>query len=279
MKKAAGSKVVVWAGLLLILAGCAQVPITGRRQLVLVPESLVTSMSVEQYNQFLSESKLSTDAKGTAMVKNVGSRIVQAIDQFYREQGEENPVADAKWEFNLIADKTVNAWAMPGGKVVFYEGIMPVAQNEAGVATVMGHEIAHVIARHGSERMSQGLLVQMGGMALSAALKERPEATQQLFMTSYGLGTQIGLLLPYSRRHESEADRLGLIFMAMAGYNPQEAVGFWQRMAAAAGSGAQPPEFLSTHPAHDTRIRELQELIPEAMEYYRRVGTQSKPAR
>ncbi|MBM4029335.1 MAG: M48 family metallopeptidase [Planctomycetes bacterium] len=276
MRKVLRSKIVTWAGLLLIVAGCAEVPITGRRQLSLVPESLVTSMSLEQYNQFLAESKLSADVQATAMVRNVGNRIVQAIDQFYRERGEANPVADYKWEFNLIADKTVNAWAMPGGKVVFYEGIIPVAQNEAGIATVMGHEIAHVVAGHGSERMSQALLVQMGGMALSTALSQRPEATQQLFMTAYGLGGQIGVLLPYSRLHENEADRLGMIFMAMAGYHPQEAASFWQRMSAVKGAGAQPPEFLSTHPADATRIRNLQELIPEAMEYYRPAGGQKQ---
>jgi predicted Zn-dependent protease len=269
MRKAMRSTVIVWAYLSLLLAGCAEVPITGRRQLSLVPDNLVTSMSVEQYNQFLAEAKLSTDAQRTAMVRNVGNRIVQAIDDFYRERGERNPTADYKWEFNLIAEDTINAWAMPGGKIVFYEGIMPVAQNEAGVATVMGHEIAHVIAGHGSERMSQGLLTQLGGMALSVALRDQPETTQNLFMASYGLGAQIGLLLPYSRLHEREADHLGLIFMAMAGYDPKEAPAFWRRMSAAAGSGARPPEFLSTHPAPDTRIRDIESLIPEAMEYYR----------
>lgn len=261
--------VIVLAHLLLLLAGCAEVPITGRRQLALVPDALVTSMSVEQYNQFLAETKLSTDAQATAMLRNVGNRIVQAIDEFYRELGEPNPTAGYKWEFNLVAEDTINAWAMPGGKIVFYEGIMPVAQNEAGVATVMGHEIAHVIAGHGSERMSQMLLTQLGGVALSAALRDQPEATQNLFMASYGLGAQIGVLLPYSRLHEREADHLGLIFMAMAGYDPNEAPDFWRRMAATTGPGAQPPEFLSTHPAPATRIREIESLIPEAMEYYR----------
>jgi predicted Zn-dependent protease len=269
MSKSAGSKIVAWAGLLLVLAGCSEVPITGRRQLNLVPDSLVNSMSVQQYSQFISESKVSTDTKQVALVKNVGQRIQKAVNEYCQKYCEEDPFAGYEWEFNLIEDKTVNAFAMPGGKVVVYTGILPVAQSDAGLATVMGHEIAHVFAKHGNERMSQGLLVQMGGAALSVALRDRPEQTQNLFMTSYGLGTQIGLLLPYSRKHESEADRLGLIFMALAGYDPHEAVGFWQRMAAAKGDKAAPPEFLSTHPADETRIRNLQELVPEAMEYYK----------
>jgi len=158
---------------------------------------------------------------------------------------------------------------MPGGKVVVYTGILPIAQGETGLAVVMGHEIAHAFAKHGAERMSQGLIVELGGMALSTALKDRPEQTKNLFMQSYGIGTQIGVLLPYSRVHENEADHLGLIFMAMAGYNPQEAIGFWQRMAAQK-TGAQPPEFLSTHPADQTRIQNLKNLLPDAMRYYQK---------
>jgi predicted Zn-dependent protease len=157
---------------------------------------------------------------------------------------------------------------MPGGKVVVYAGLLPVTQNEAGLAVVMGHEIAHAIARHGAERMTQGLLVDMGGMALSEALANKPAATKDLFMKSYGLGTEVGVLLPYSRLHESEADRMGLIFMAMAGYNPNEAVSFWERMVAA-NKGQKPPELLSTHPADSTRINNIKQLIPEAMQYYK----------
>lgn len=269
MRKYAGSKVVAWAGLLLVLAGCSEVPITGRRQLNLVPDDLINSMSVQQYSQFIAESKLSTDARQAAMVRNVGQRIVKAVNEYCQKYCDEDPFAGYEWEFNLVEDKAVNAFAMPGGKVVVYSGILPVTQTEAGLATVIGHEIAHVFAKHGNERMSQQLLVQMGGTALSVALRERPEQTRNLFMTSYGLGAQIGLLLPYSRKHETEADRLGLIFMAMAGYDPHQAVTFWQRMAAAKGDQAAPPEFLSTHPAGETRIRDLQELIPEAMEYYK----------
>ena len=157
---------------------------------------------------------------------------------------------------------------MPGGKVAVYTGILPIAKNETGIAVVMGHEISHAVAKHGDERMSQGLVTQMGGMLLAEALSQKPEETVNLFMTAYGLGTQVGVLLPYSRLHESEADRLGLIFMAMAGYDPHEAVDFWQRMSQAK-QGASPPEFLSTHPADATRIRNIRQLIPEAMTYYR----------
>ncbi|OHB65868.1 MAG: peptidase M48 [Planctomycetes bacterium RBG_13_62_9] len=202
------------------------------------------------------------------MVKRVGERIVQAVNEFSQKHGIEDRFAGYQWEFNLVQDPNVNAFAMPGGKVVVYTGILPITQNEAGLATVVAHEIAHVFARHGSERMTQGLLVQMGGIAISEAIKKQPEATQNLFMTSYGMGTQIGILLPYSRKHESEADRLGLIFMAMAGYDPHESVGFWQRMASMS-KGQKPPEILSTHPADETRIKNLQSLIPEAMDYYK----------
>lgn len=269
MKTAVRTMAVAVLGLALA-AGCSQVGITGRSQLDLVPDSIINSMSLQQYNQFISENPVSTDTAQSEMVKRVGRRIVEAVDAFCREHSEPNPFAGYRWEFNLVEDDAVNAFAMPGGKVVVYTGLLPVAQSETGLAVVMGHEIAHVFARHGAERMSQGLLVQMGGVAINEALREKPEATRNLFATSYGLGAQVGLLLPYSRLHESEADRLGLIFMALAGYDPHEAVGFWQRMAAQK-SGPRPPEILSTHPADDTRIRNIQDHLPEAMEYYRPV--------
>jgi predicted Zn-dependent protease len=270
MKTAVRSAMIAVTGFSLMLAGCSQVPITGRRQLSLVPSSIVTSMSVQQYTQFISENKVSSDPQQVAMVKRVGQNIVQAVNEFCKTNCDEDPFAGYNWEINLIEDKQVNAFAMPGGKVVVYTGILPVAQTEAGLAAVMGHEIAHVFAGHGEERMSQGLLTQLGGVALSTALQKQPEQTKNLFMSAYGLGSQIGILLPFSRLHETEADRLGLIFMAMAGYNPNESVEFWKRMAAAKGDQAAPPEFLSTHPADETRIKKLQELIPEAMEYYKK---------
>jgi predicted Zn-dependent protease len=179
---------------------------------------------------------------------------------------------DYEWEFNLVESEEVNAWCMPGGKVVFYTGILPVTQDENGLAVVMGHEIAHAVAQHGNERMSQMLVAQLGGMALSKALEEKPEQTQQLWMAAFGLGAQFGFLLRYSRLHESEADHLGLIFMSMAGYDPKGAVEFWQRMSEKKG-GQAPPEFLSTHPSDEKRIKNLQALVPEAMQYYREPGT------
>jgi len=267
MRKTSGSRIMALAGLLVVLAGCSEVGITGRKQFNLVPASIINSMSLQQYSQFISQSRVSTDAQKSAMVKRVGSGIVQAVAKYAEKNLTADPFAGYQWEFNLVEDPNVNAFAMPGGKVVVYTGILPVTGSEAGLAVVVGHEIAHVFAKHGSERMTQGLLVQMGGIAISEALKTQPDATKNLFMTSYGMGTQIGVLLPYSRLHEKEADRLGLIFMAMAGYDPHEAVTFWQRMAAQS-KGSKPPEILSTHPADETRIRILQELIPEAMGYY-----------
>jgi predicted Zn-dependent protease len=272
MRGRAGLAVASLAGLLLMLAGCSEVPITGRSQLNLMPDSLINSMSLQQYSQYISSNKLSPDAANAAMVKRVGEKIVKAVDEYCQQTGTPNPFAGYQWEFNLVVDPNVNAFAMPGGKVVVNTGILPVTQNEAGLAVVLGHEIAHVFAKHGGERMTQGLLVQMGGIALSEAIKKQPAATQQLFNTSYGLGTQVGVILPFSRVQESEADHLGLIFMALAGYDPHEAVVFWQRMAAASKGQAKPPEFLSTHPADETRIKNLEKLVPEAMEYYHPSG-------
>jgi predicted Zn-dependent protease len=268
MKAALTSKLVVLCGLALTLSGCSEVAITGRQQFNLVPDSVMNSLSFQSYGEFLSEHKLSTNAEQTQMVKRVGRRIETAVERYCTERYLFSQLEGYEWEFNLIEDESVNAWAMPGGKVVVYTGLMPVAQTEAGLAVVVGHEIAHAFARHGAERMTQGLLVEFGGMALSKAMETRPAATRNLFMRSYGIGTQVGVLLPYSRVQESEADHLGLIFMAMAGYDPHEAVPFWERMAASK-EGPRPPEILSTHPADSTRISRIKELIPQAMQYYR----------
>ncbi len=180
-------------------------------------------------------------------------------------------MAGYAWEFNLVEGEEVNAWAMPGGKVVVYTGILPVAKDESGLATIMGHEIAHAVAKHGDERMSQALLAEMGGLTLSTALAKQPAQTRELYMRVFGVGVQVGALLPYSRTQESEADHLGLIFMAMAGYDPNKAVEFWQRMSQMKG-GQAPPEFLSTHPSDETRIRKIKERLPEATQYYRKTG-------
>lgn len=252
-----------------LIISCATVPITGRKTFNLIPESQMNSMSFSQYDEFLKSNKLSTNKTQTKMVKSVGLKIQKAVEQYFAEKGMSKQLAGYEWEFNLVEDEQVNAWCMPGGKVVFYTGILPVTQTEAGLAVVMGHEIAHAIGGHGSERMSQGMLANLGGMALATALEEKPAKTQQVWMTAFGLGAQFGVMLPFSRMHESEADHLGLIFMAMAGYDPAEAVEFWERMSAMKG-GQAPPEFMSTHPADTTRIANLKKLLPEAMKYYKK---------
>ncbi len=260
---------LLWLFVFLLVVACTTVPITGRQQLNLVPQDTILAMSSEQYNEFLKQQKLSNDREATRMVEEVGRNIASAVEKYMREQGQAQQMEEFKWEFNLVEDEQINAFAMPGGKVVIYTGILDVAESRAGLATVMSHEIAHVIANHGNERMSQGMLAQFGGIALSQALQTKPAATQQLFMAAYGAGAQVGVLLPYSRLQESESDHLGLVFMSMAGYDPREAVDFWKRMAAAK-EGGQPPEFLSTHPADKTRIENLRKLTPEAMKYYKR---------
>ena len=268
MKQILKSKLIVLCGLLLLLAGCSEVAITGRRQFNLVPDSTMNSLGFQAYSEFLSKNTLSSNYSDTQMVKRVGNRIQKAVEQYCAQNDMSEVLQGYHWEFNLIEDDQLNAWAMPGGKVVVYTGLLKVTQSEAGLATVMGHEIAHVFAKHGAERMSQGLLVEMGGMALSKALSNKPAQTKNLFMQSYGLGTQVGVLLPYSRVQETEADHLGLIFMAIAGYNPNEAINFWQRMSVAK-QGPEPIEFLSTHPTDSKRIEKLQELLPKAMQYYK----------
>lgn len=262
-------KIVVPVVLLaLTLYHCSKVPITGRSQLNLIPSSEINSLSFQQYDEFLKQNKLSTDVQKTAMVKRVGLNIQKAVEDYFAMHNLSKELDGYAWEFNLIESEEVNAWCMPGGKVVVYSGLLPVAENETGLAVVMGHEVAHAIAKHGNERMSQGLLQQLGGVALSVAIKDEPELTQNLFMAAYGVGTTVGVMLPFSRTHESEADRLGLIFMAMAGYNPNAAVDFWTRMSAKKG-GAEPPEFLSTHPSDATRITDIKKHLPEAMQYYK----------
>ncbi len=248
-----------------MLTGCVLNKVTGRKQLSLVPESELQLMAVSQYSTFLSENKVlnPNNSKDAAMVDRVGARISNAITKYYASKGQESVTEGYKWEFNTIESK---AWCMPGGKVVVYTGLLPITQNETALAIVVGHEIAHAIAKHGSERMSQGMMQQLGGMALQVALAQKPEETQNLFMQAYGIGSTLGAVLPWSRQQETEADQFGLIFAAMAGYNPQEAIPFWQRMSAA--GGPKPPEFLSTHPSDETRIKKLNQFMPEAMKYY-----------
>jgi len=253
----------------LTILACSTVPITGRSQLSLVSSSEMQAMSYAEYGKFLQENKVSTDKQSTEMVKRVGVRIQKAVEQFMAEQKLTSRLNGYQWDFNLVENDQVNAWCMPGGKVVVYTGLLPVTQNETGLAVVMGHEIAHAIAEHGNERMSQGLLAEMGGAALDAALAQKPEETRALWMTAFGVGVQVGALLPYSRLQENEADHLGIIFMAMAGYDPNQALAFWERMAANK-EGQAPPEFLSTHPSDATRISKIKEMLPEALKYYKK---------
>jgi len=241
------------------LAACQSVPYTNRPRLLLVTADEEAALGVSAYKDALSKAKISSDAAATAMVRRVGERIAVAADQ-----------PGFQWEFNLIDDpKMINAWCLPGGKVAVYSGILPVTKDEDGLAVVMGHEIAHAVARHGSERMSQGLLAQLGGAALGAAMSAKPAATQRLAQQAYGAGATVGVLLPFSRAQESEADRIGLILMSKAGYEPGAAVGFWGRMAAAGGKDTT-PEFLRTHPADQRRINDIEKRLPEAREYLKK---------
>ncbi|RAV97832.1 M48 family metallopeptidase [Pseudochryseolinea flava] len=258
--------IVLIAGL--IVSACASVAVTGRKQLSLVSNGEIIPMANQQYAEVLKKGPLSTNQEQVQMIKRVGARIQKAVEQYMAEKGLSSELSGFAWEFNLIDDpKTVNAWCMPGGKVAFYTGIMPICRDETGIAVVMGHEVAHAIANHGRERMSQQMLAQYGLGTLSAVMGQNPTAGKDLLLQAVGAGTNIGML-KFSREHESEADHIGLIFMAMAGYDPNEAPKFWERMTA--GGGQEPPEFMSTHPSHSTRIKDLQAWIPEAMKVYKK---------
>lgn len=261
-------KVLFYLILFSILISCSKVPISGRRQVNLLPESTLLNMSLTSYRDFLSKNPVVPASNAQAqMVKKVGQNISKAVETFMRQKKQTKRIKNFKWEFNLVNNNTVNAWCMPGGKVAVYTGLLPVTKDETGLAVVMGHEIAHAIARHGNERMSQQLLVALGGIGLAIAIAEKPKETQDIFFTSYGVGSSLGIL-KYSRTHESEADKLGLVFMAMAGYNPQEAIGFWERMAAQSG-GPNVPELISTHPSDANRIKDIKAFLPQAMKYYK----------
>lgn len=254
----------------LAIQSCTKVPITGRRQTNLLPENELMAMALTNYNQVLSESKVVATGANAESVKKVGERISKAVTTYMNANGFSKRIANYNWEFKVIEDPTINAWCMPGGKVAFYTGILPLCKDEAGIAVVMGHEIAHAIARHGNERMSQGLLLQMGGVALDVATVNKPQETRQLFQLAYGVGANVGVMLPYSRKHESEADRMGLVFMAMAGYDPNNAPEFWERMSKLGGN--KPPMILSTHPSDEKRIVDLKKNMPEALKYYKANG-------
>lgn len=252
-----------------LLSSCATVPVTGRSQLDLIPHQTMLSTSFSQYDEFLKSNKLSTDTKKTEQVRRVGKKIQAAVEEYFSRKNMSSVLSGYSWEFNLVDNEEVNAWCMPGGKVVVYTGILPITRDDSGLAVVMGHEIAHAVARHGNERMSQALMAQLGGVALNVAMKDKPAETRMLWTAAYGMGAQVGVMLPFSRLHESEADRLGLIFMAMAGYDPEKAVDFWTRMSMKSG-GKTMPEFLSTHPSDSTRISQINALLPEAKSYYKK---------
>jgi len=253
----------------LFFAGCATVPITGRRQLDFIPANELISLGMDSYKQILSSAKLSPDVQKVSMVKRVGGAIARSAEQFLRENNFSGRINDYSWEFNLIEDdKTVNAFCLPGGKVAVYTGILNVAKDESGLAAVISHEAAHAIANHGGERMSQVLLAEFGAVALSEALAAKKESTKQYALLAYGAAANLGVVLPYSRLHEKEADHIGLILMARAGYDPHAALTFWERMSEQ--NSGRVPEFLSTHPVPETRIEAIRSEIPEAMQYYQR---------
>lgn len=268
----------------LVVAGlvwaCSSVPITGRKQFLLVSDDEMNSMALTSYKQFLDTNKvISPTTQQAAMVKKVGDKIARAAQQYFEQTGNPNYLQGYQWQTELVQSSEVNAWCMPGGKMVVYTGILPVTQNEAGLAVVMGHEVSHAIAKHGAERMSQGMIAQgllgVGQAGLSIAMKDKPQATQSLWNNVFGVAAPIGAqvtLLAYGRGQESEADHLGLIFMSMAGYDPNEAVSFWGRMAKLS-SGSKPPKILSTHPTDEQRIADIKSILPEAMKYYKPSGS------
>ncbi len=262
--------IVAFGGILMFLS-CATNPFTGKQTLALVPNSQILPMAFQQYNQFLGENKVVKGTSDAEMITRVGQRISKASERWLNANGYSGYLKDYQWEYNLVDDKTVNAWCMPGGKIVFYTGILPIAKNETGVAAIMGHEVAHALANHGQQRMSAAQLQQVAGVATAAAVSGKDEKTQQIVGTAFGLGSQFGVMLPFSRSHETEADRIGLQLMAIAGYNPDEAANLWRRMKANSG-GQAPPEFMSTHPSSDTRINNLTAWAPAARAEAKKFG-------
>lgn len=249
-----------------VLSSCTKNAVTGRNQFLLIPDGELLSLSRQQYSTFLSQNKVVKGTRDAQKVETIGRKIAESITSYYKQQGNTSITKDYAWEFNLVNDPTVNAWCMPGGKVVVYTGLLPVTQNDDALAAVMGHEIAHAIAQHGNERMTQGMVQEAGGAALSVMLSTKPAATRNLFLSAYGAGAAVGIILPFSRKQELEADRFGLIFSALAGYNPDAAIEFWQRMSKASG-GQSVPELLSTHPSDETRIAKIRLYAQEARKY------------
>ena len=258
-------KVSVWLSMLLFLAACSSVPLTGRKQMLLVSDSEVLSSSLTQYSDYMNTATKSTSKNGSVMVTRVGKKIAAATEQYLKNNGLESEIKNFSWEFNLVKDDQVNAFCMPGGKIVVYEGLMQLVDSDDELAVVVGHEVAHAVAKHSNERMSQQLMAQYGAQIIGQALSNKSAAVQQIGNSVYGLGAQYGVMLPFSRKHESEADYMGLVFMTMAGYNPEVAVNFWQKMSA--GKSGATPEFMSTHPSDATRISDIQKYLPELEKY------------
>jgi len=252
----------------MFISSCGTVPLTGRKQVLLVSDAEVLSLSNQSFTEYMKKAKPSTDRKNTEMVVRVGIRIANAVETYLTSIGRTEEIKEFAWEFHLVQDNTPNAFCMPGGKIVVNEGILPYTQTEDGLAIVLGHEVAHAVAKHSNERLSRQMLINAGGEVLGVALGNTSHLTQELAQQVYGLGSTVGVELPYSRSNESEADHLGLIFAAMAGYDPNAAIPFWQRMAANDQGGGM--QFLSTHPADSKRISDLKKYIPEAMKYYKR---------
>lgn len=260
-------KILAIFGAGLLAYSCATVPLTGRRSLAVVSNDEIQPLVNDEYKKAVSSEKNLTKTANGQLVVKVGQRMAKAVEAYLVQEGYQDLVNDFAWEFNLLESDQVNAWCMPGGKVAFYTGILPITKDEAGIAVVMGHEIAHAVASHARERMSNGMAINLGMSVFSSAMGQNPTLTQQILLQSVGMGSELGML-KFSRKHELEADEMGLIFMAMAGYDPRTAPAFWERMAAA-GGGA-PPEFLSTHPGPDRRIERLNSNMPRALEYYKK---------
>ena len=258
----------------LLLTSCGSVPITGRKQLNLVSDSEVLQSSLASYTSFMQTAQLSTQKVQSDQVTRVGKRIAAATEAYLKANGLESEVKNFSWEFNLVKSNEVNAWCMPGGKIVVYEGIMKLVRSDDELAVVVGHEVAHAVAKHSNERLSQQMLAQYGAVAVSAATQGKSYQTQQIAQQIYGLGAQYGVMQPFSRQHESEADYMGIILMSIAGYNPDVAVTFWQKMQAQSSSNV--PEFMSSHPSHETRISDIQKRLPEVKKKYGTATTAKK---
>lgn len=259
-------KIILFLIVALMTGACSKVPITNRRQMKVVPDSYMVSLSLTSYQEFLGKNPpLPPTNRDVSLVNKVGDKLAKGIDQFMSEIGRKKQLRNFSWEYNVVNNNQVNAWCMPGGKIMFYTGIFPLTKDEFGIATVMGHEMAHAVAKHGNERMSQQLAIALGGVGIAVAMAEKPEETKAIFQNLYGIGAGLGMLA-YSRKHEYEADKIGMVFMAKAGYDPAKAIEFWERMSS--HGGASIPEFLSTHPNDQNRIEELKKFLPTAKKYY-----------